>query len=367
MAKDYYKILGVSRNATKEEIKKAYKKLAKKYHPDLNKSKEAEEKFKEINEAASVLLDDEKRAQYDQFGTDYEQFTGHGFDFSDFGFDFSDFTNFNFDDLLKRFESFFGSDFSFNENSFREERGNDLLYELTITLEEAYTGSKKTLKIPRLIRCKHCNGTGAKSKADIITCPECSGTGVIKKIRRTGFISIATTTTCSKCKGTGKYIKEPCPYCDGTGLVREVSKIEVKIPKGARDGMKLRIRGYGEETKNGSKGDLYILLHLKPHKIFTRQGDDVIVKIKISFTQAILGDEILVPCINGKTKLKIPPGTQSGTILRLKGKGMPHLNSPGYGDELIEIEIIMPKRLTKKQKELIKEFKKTEKKFRFFS
>jgi len=365
MAKDYYKILGVSRNATKEEIKKAYKRLAKKYHPDLNKSKEAEEKFKEINEAASVLLDDEKRAQYDQFGTDYEQFTGHGFDFSDFGFDFSDTTHFDFDDLLKRFESFFGSDFSFSEE--REERGSDLLYDLYITLEDAYSGCKKTIKVPRLVRCKYCKGSGAESKDDIIICPECSGRGIVRKVRRTGFVSIATTTTCSKCKGTGKYIRKPCPYCDGTGLVREVSRIEVKIPKGARDGMKLRVKGYGEETRSGAKGDLYILLHIKPHKIFTREGDDIVTKVKISFTQALLGDEILVPCLDGETKLRIPPGTQPGSVFRLKGKGMLHLNSLGSGDELVEVEVVIPKKLTKKQRELIEEFKKTEKKFRFFS
>jgi len=364
--KDYYKVLGVSKSANKEEIKKSYKKLAKEFHPDLNKSKEAEGKFKEISEAASILLDDNKRQKYDQFGTNYEQSTGHGFDFHDFGFDSNDMGSFNFDDLLNQF---FGGNFGFSTGNRRQSarRGNDLAYELGITLEEAANGEKKTIKIPRLAKCKKCKGTGARSENDIVTCSNCNGRGIATSTKRTPFGIFQTTTTCSKCGGIGKQIKHLCEECDGTGVVKEISTIEVTIPRGARNGMRLRIPGYGE-ISHGSEtpGDLHVILQEMPHKTFTRENNDITYELKISFSQAILGDTVEVPTIDGKAELKIPAGTQPETILRMKGKGIPHLEGNGTGDENIKIIVEIPKNINKKQKELLEEFKKQEKRFKFF-
>ena len=353
--KDYYKVLGVSRNATKDEIKAAYKKLAKQYHPDLNKDKDAAEKFKEINEAAAVLADDSKKSQYDQFGTAGEQFQGGGFS----GFDFSDFmsetSGFDFDSI---FENFFGG----SQRARRRQRGSDLRYDLEIELEDSAFGATKTISVPRLEECGRCNGTGAESKSEIITCDECNSRGVTTRTQRTPFGLFSTTTTCRKCRGQGKYIKKECPECDGKGVIKKTRKIEIKIPAGATDGTNLRVQGEGEAGEKGtSPGDLYIVIHVKPHKIFIREGNDIYLKAHVPFTTAALGSSIEVPTLNGKASLKIPEGTQSNTIFRMKGLGVPDLHSHHVGDEKVEVIISVPEKLTKKQKQLLEEFEKESK------
>lgn len=363
MPKDYYKTLGIESNATKEEVKKAYKKLAKKYHPDLNKSKDAAEKFKEINEAAAVLADDEKRTQYDQYGTTAEQF-GRGFE----GFDFSDFMSdisgagFDFDSI---FEGFFGGRSPFRQR--RARRGADLRYDLEITLNEAAEGAKRHIVIPRLESCTKCHGSGAESESDIVSCPDCNGSGIKKRTQRTPFGFFSTTSTCGKCRGQGKYIKKECVVCDGTGVVKKTRKLEIKVPTGAEEGTNLRVHREGEAGEKGAEpGDLYVIIHLREHEIFERHGDDIYVKVPIPFAIAALGGEIEVPTLDGKAKLKIPAGTQNNTIFRMEGKGIPYLHDHGRGDENVEVVIEVPEKLSKKQKELLKEFEQANKKKGFF-
>jgi len=357
MAKDYYKILGIEKNATKEEIKKAYKALAKKHHPDLNKEEGSVEKFKELNEAAAVLADDQKREQYDRFGTTAEQFGGtQGFDFGDIG-------GFDFDQI---FESFFGGGFGRRRRR-GPSRGADLRYDLEITLEESSMGVVKHISIPNLIKCEKCDGSGAESDNDIVSCPDCDGSGILRREQRTPFGIFATQTTCGKCRGQGTYIKKECKVCDGTGVVRKTRKLEIKIPAGAEEETNLRLEGEGEAGEKGAEaGDLYIVIHVKEHDIFERVGDDLHIKFNVPFTIAALGGEIEVPIIDGKAKLKIPSGTQSNTIFRMRNKGIPYLHGTGSGDELVEVIIEVPGKLSKKQKELLKEFEKEGKKKKGF-
>ncbi|MBI3027588.1 molecular chaperone DnaJ [Candidatus Woesearchaeota archaeon] len=354
--KDYYKILGIGKSSTKEDVKAAYKRLAKQYHPDLNKSPDAAEKFKEINEAAAVLGDDQKRAQYDQYGTTGEQFQQGGFG----GFDFSDFMSdiggmgFDFDSI---FENFFGG--GQGQRSRRRQRGSDLRYDLGIEMEDAAFGATRTINIPRLEECGKCNGRGAESASDIVTCHECNGRGVSTKTQRTPFGLFSTTTTCRKCRGEGKYIKNACNECDGRGFARKTRSIEVRVPEGAVDGTNLRMQGEGQAGEKGAPaGDLYVVVHVKPHNVFERHGNDVYVKIPIPFTIAALGGEIEVPTLKGKASLKIPAGTQSSTIFRMKGLGIPDLHSHHKGDQHVEAYITVPDKLNKKQKQLLEEFEK---------
>lgn len=368
MGKDYYKILGVDKNATKEEIKKAYKRLAKKYHPDLNKDDpNAAEKFKEINEAASVLADDEKRAQYDQFGTTAENFGG-GFGGADFEDIMGNIFNFGFD-FDSIFDSFFGGSIFGEKRSRRRSRrpGADLRYDIEISLEEAAEGAKKTIKIPHTIKCPKCKGTGAKSEDDIIECPECGGSGFVRRTQRTPFGIFSTQSNCHKCRGLGAVIKAKCPECDGKGKIQKTSEIELKIPAGAETGTNLRIPGAGEAGDNGAEpGDLYIIVHVKDHDLFERDGNDIYLKVPISFVTASLGGSIEVPTLKGKATLKIPPGTQTGTVFRMKGKGIPSLHGHSIGSQLVEVEIQTPKNLSKRQRELLEEFEKTVDKKGFF-
>ena len=374
--KDYYKILGVGKSATKEEIKKAYKKLAKLHHPDLNKEAGAAEKFKEINEAASVLGDDEKRKRYDQFGSDaFKYGTGAGagqaggfgaggFDFS--GFDFSDFgfDRFDFDSI---FDNFFsgggfggrgsGSVFGSSGGRQRSDSGRDLVYELSITLEEAAKGVKKKIKITKSDVCQECDGKGGH---DELNCPDCKGRGMYTQARRTAFGVFQTTSTCRTCNGTGTVFRDVCVGCGGEGRVRKTKTIELDVPAGIMDDARLRVSGEGEAGfRGGRHGDLYLLIHIEPHDVFERHGNDLVMEMKISFTTAALGGKISVPTIDGEGDLKIPAGTQPGSTLRIKGKGIKHLHSFGRGDQLVRISVEVPEHLTKEQEKILKEFEKT--------
>lgn len=366
--KDYYKILGVSKSASKEEIKKAYKKLAKQFHPDLNKEAGATEKFKEINEAASVLGDEEKRKQYDQYGSDaFKYGTGagpaaggfggdfSGFDFSDFGFD-----RFDFDSIFDTFFSGGGFGGRGGRGGFRRARtshGRDLAYDLAITLEEAAKGVKKKIKVTKNDVCSECDGKGG---FDEVKCPDCKGTGAYRQTQRTPFGIFQTTTTCRTCSGTGHVFRELCVGCGGSGSVRKTKTLDVDIPAGIMDQAKLRVNGEGEAGyRGGEPGDLYLIIHVEPSDVFERLGDDLLIEQKISFTQAILGDKVKVPTIDGDAWLKIPPGTSPGAVLKMSGKGMKHLHSFGRGDELVKISIEMPKHISKHQEKLLKEFEES--------
>lgn len=349
MAKDYYKVLEVSKDASKEEIKKAYKRLAKKYHPDLNRGDNSSaDKFKEINEAHKVLTDDNTRANYDRFGTTAGAGLG-GFDFGGGGEGFEGF------DMGDVFDMFFGGGSRRRRGA--PARGNDLQYELDITLEEAAFGAEKHINIPRNEQCSKCEGSGANSASDIVTCDECQGTGVVRKTQRTPFGMFQTSTTCRKCNGGGQYIRKECTTCKGAGIVRKERKIKVKIPEGVETGSRLRMTGEGEAgAKGGPSGDLYIFISVLKHDTFERHGDDIYLEIPLSFADAALGTEIEVPTLEGKAKLKIPAGTQPETVLRMKGKGIPHLNLYGVGSQNVKVVVQVPKKINKKQKELLKQF-----------
>jgi molecular chaperone DnaJ len=352
--RDYYEILGVSRNATQDEIKSAYRKLALKYHPDRNKNDpQAEEKFKEATEAYEVLSDPEKRAIYDKYGKAGLQ--GAGFDDQHFGYkaytDFSDI----FSDFSSIFEEIFGGGFRYSSGEYSR-RGSDLRYNLEISLEDAALGKEITIEIPRKESCDECNGTGAKPGSRPQICSFCQGSGRVRTNQ--GFFSI--TSTCPQCKGSGKIIREQCPKCKGEGLVSKYRKLNIKIPPGVENGSKIRIKGEGEAgPQGGPPGDLYVIVYIKKHPIFERQGDDLVVKVNLPITKAILGGEIEVPLIDGKkAKLKIPPGTQNNQIFRIRGKGIPIMGSSSKGDQLVIVNVQIPNNLSGRAKELIKELDK---------
>ena len=349
MTKDYYKILGVSRSASTDEIKKAYKQLAKKCHPDMNKNDpKAEQRFKEINEAASVLSNDKKREQFDQFGTtDFSGAGGPGFDYSQFaggGFDFGDI-----------FDSFFGG-----QGRRRGPRqGNDLETDMTVSLEEAANGTARTVSLKRLAVCKDCRGLGSRDPASRMACLDCQGAGVVRTVRRTPFGMFQTQSTCRACQGEGSTIKDPCNSCDGEGRVVTNHSIEVRIPPGVDEGMRLRVGGEGEAGEKGaSPGDLFVEIHIQHHPYFVRDGDNLEVELPISFATAALGGELGVPTLHGKKSIKINAGTQPGTVFSLHHEGMPRLNSSGIGDLLVRVTIEVPAKLSKRQTELIQEFEK---------
>ncbi len=354
--KDYYEVLGVSRNATPEEIKSAYRKLALQYHPDRNKSPDAEEMFKGISEAYAVLSDEEKRRQYDMYGhegidsryTREDIFRGVDFDkiFRDLGFGFG-----GFDSIFDMFSG--------RRERYAPERGYDLRYDLEISLEDAFKGLKTEIEIPRNEKCDLCGGTGAKPGTNPKTCPKCRGTGQIQYARTSGFTRFVQITTCDKCSGRRVITENPCEECHGTGIVKRHRKIRINVPPGVDMGFSLRLKGEGEASaEGGNTGDLYVVTSVRPHKVFKRDGDDIFYDAQIGFTQAALGSEIEVPTIDGKVMLKIPLGTPSGAVFRLKGKGMPKLRGFGRGDELVRVTIRTPKNLTDKQKKLLLELAK---------
>ncbi len=360
--KDYYGVLGVAKTASQDEIKRAYRKLAKQYHPDLNKASDASDKFKEVNEAASVLGDAKKREQYDRFGTTASGFGGgsSGFDFNDANF--SDF-GFDFDQVFDRFFSGSGFGSQFNQRGRRQSRGEDLPYDMELTLEEAASGVTKTIHLPRLERCTKCNGLGAEHENDVQTCDNCNGAGMVRQTQRIAFGMFTTTGVCGKCRGAGKFIKKPCSACNGEGRVEKSRNIDIKIPAGIDSDMALRIQGQGEAgERNAPAGDLFITVHVLEHPVFERSGSDLNLELKVSFATAALGGEVEVPTIDGKATIKIPAGTQSNTVLRMNGKGLIDMDTGDKGDENVKIIVEVPKKLSSKQKELLKEFAKEEKK-----
>jgi molecular chaperone DnaJ len=349
--KDYYEILGLQKGSGEDEIKKAFRKLAIQYHPDKNKgNKEAEEKFKEINEAYQVLSDPEKKAQYDQFGTtDFNGGFGGGYDG---GFDFSDIGGFG--DI---FDSFFGGGFSGRRRRTGPERGADIEYTITLTFEEAVFGAEKEVQIARHETCETCKGSGAKAGTSARTCDKCGGAGQIRLQRNTPLGSFVSMTTCDKCAGKGKVILDPCPDCHGAGKERKQRKITVNIPAGVDTGNVIPLRGQGEHGAHGGPpGDLYVNIRVNSHSMFKRKGFDIYIDTHISFGKAALGAELKVPTVDGEVKYQIPAGTQPGTVFRLKGKGVPRVNSHGRGDQYVNVVVDVPKNLSDKQKEALKEF-----------
>ncbi|HEV8726277.1 MAG TPA: molecular chaperone DnaJ [Candidatus Binatia bacterium] len=342
--KDYYDLLGVSRNASEDDIKKAYRKQALQHHPDRNPGdKQAEEKFKEVSEAYSVLSDAQKRAQYDQFG--HAAF-GDGGPFAG-GADFSG----GFEDI---FGDIFGEFFGGSTGRRRgRARGEDLRYNLSLKFEEAVSGTEKKIKIPRHGPCDTCHGSGAKAGTAPQTCPTCRGRGQVSF--QQGFFSVSRT--CNQCQGRGTIIKDACGTCGGAGSVRTMHTLSVRIPGGVDTGSRLKLRGEGETgPTGGTPGDLYVVLHVEPHSIFVRDNLDIICDVPISFAQAALGAEIDVPTLEGKVKMKIPPGTQSGKVFRMKGKGVKDFQRYHQGDQHVRVTVETPTRLTAKQKDLLKEF-----------
>jgi len=351
--RDYYDVLGVGRDASDTDIKKAYRKLAKQYHPDVNPGdSEAEAKFKEVNEAYEVLSDPQKRSRYDQFGhagVDPNGFSSAGAGFGDFGFG----------DISDIFETFFGGS-GFGRSSRSRtgpQKGADLKYSVTILFEEAAFGVEREIVINRNETCETCKGTGAKKGTTPEKCSHCNGTGQVQYRQNSPFGQFITTRTCDACHGEGKIIKDPCTECKGKGKVRKNVKIMLNIPAGIDDGQTISLRGEGDHgLRGGPPGDLFVTVNVKPHPIFKRQGNDVVCEIPITFVQAALGAELEVPTLDGKVKYNLPEGTQTGSIFRLKGKGIPYLRGSGRGDQYVKVEIDVPKKLNDRQKALLREF-----------
>jgi molecular chaperone DnaJ len=365
MAKrDYYEVLGVPKTAAADEIKKAYRRLAKKYHPDVNKGPDAEAKFKELSEAYEVLIDPKKKETFDKFGHAGAEST-----FGREGFKWSDFTHFSdVEDLFGR--DFFGRDIFdvFFRGGYREQqrrgplKGSDLRYDLEISLEDAAVGLNTEINVPRSETCPACGGVGAESASDVKTCPSCGGSGQEKNERITPFGSFVSVTTCSRCKGAGRVVEKPCGECRGTGKIRRMRKISVKIPRGVDSGSRLRIGGEGDAGANGGPaGDLYLVIHILPHEFFKRDGENIYCEIPLTFSQAALGSEVEVPTLKSKAKLRIPEGTQTGTIFRLRGEGMPRLGESGRGDQMVKVRIVTPTKIPGRAKELLKELSGFEK------
>ena len=341
--RDYYDVLGIEKDASKEEIKRAYRKLARKYHPDVNKADDAEEKFKEAKEAYEVLNNDQKRAQYDQFGHAGTQ-GGQGFggaqDFSGFG------------DI---FDMFFGGGGRRDPNA--PQQGEDLQYTMSLDFEEAIFGKETHITLPKDEQCSTCHGSGAKPGTKPETCSHCQGSGQLNMEQNTPFGRVVNRRVCHYCQGTGKIIKERCTTCSGKGQVKKQTKIKISIPAGIDEGQQIRVSGKGNPGINGGPpGDLFVVIHIKRHEFFEREGDNIFLDLPITFAQAALGDEIEVPTVHGNVTFKIPAGTQTGKTFRLKGKGSPNVRGFGKGDQHVKMVVVTPTKLTNRQKEILKEF-----------
>lgn len=354
--KDYYSILGVSKDASDDEIKHAYRKLSKKWHPDINKAPDAEAKFKEINEAYETLSDPQKRANYDQYGSADGAGAGFGGAGGQGGFgNFDGGGGFGFDDI---FSQFFGGGQQRADPS-APRQGRDLQYQMTLEFEEAIFGKKTEIKYNREAQCKTCHGTGAKPGTSPVTCSNCGGRGYVVTETNTPLGRMQSRQTCPVCHGTGKEIKEKCPTCGGRGKTDERHTLEVKVPAGIDDGQQMRLQGQGEAGDNGGPyGDLYIVFRVKPSKDFTRDGSTIYVNQDITFARAALGGKIQVKTVHGDVELKVPAGTQTGTTFRLKGKGAPRLRGNGNGDERVTVNVVTPKALNKEQKIALEAFAK---------
>jgi molecular chaperone DnaJ len=359
MAKrDYYEVLGVSRDASADEIKKSYRKMAIKYHPDKNPgNKEAEDKFKEAAEAYDVLSNQDKKARYDQFG--HSGLNGNG-GFSGGGF--------SMDDIFSQFGDIFGGHFggfsgfggfgSSSRGGRRVNRGSDIRIRVKLDLKEVAHGAEKKVKINKHVSCKACNGRGAKSEADIRTCDTCKGTGQVTRVTQTFLGAMQTASTCPTCNGEGKIISKPCSSCTGSGLVKETEEISFKIPAGVAQGMQLTVQGKGNAAKRGGvNGDLLVVIEEESHPDLQRDGNDLIYSLFVSIPDAILGMDADIPAVDGKLRIKVEPGTQSGKILRLRGKGLPDVNGYGYGDLLVYIQIWTPRKVDKQERELLEKMR----------
>ena len=353
--RDYYEVLGISKDASEQEIKKAYRKMAMKYHPDKNQgNKESEEQFKEVNEAYEVLSDPQKRRTYDQFG--HAGFSGGGFGQGGFsgGQGFG-----GFEDM---FGDIFGDMFGGGSRGSRKNgprKGADMRLRMELKFEEAAFGVEREISIQREEECDTCHGSGAKPGTNSNTCPTCKGSGEVRQTTRTPFGNMMNVAQCPNCHGAGTIIEHKCDTCSGQGRVRKAKKLNVKIPAGVDDGATIKMSSEGQlGLKGGPRGDLYIIINVIPHKLFERDGYNVYLEMPITFVQAALGDEVEVPTLDGKVKYKIPEGTQSGTVFRLRGKGIQHLRSSQRGDQLIRVNVEVPKKLSDKQKDLLKDFAK---------
>jgi molecular chaperone DnaJ len=346
MKRDYYEVLGINRGASQEEIKRSYRRLARQYHPDVNKSPEAEARFKEINEAYQVLSDEQKKSMYDRFG--HAGVQGRGFD-----------TDFGFPDISDIFDDLFGGFGGMRTRASARRgprRGADLRYDLSLSFEEAIFGCEKTLGVARLEPCPRCSGVGAEPGTSPIRCPQCNGTGEVRRV----LGPLVSVTPCPRCRGEGEIVTTLCSECKGEKQVRRTRNLQIKVPAGVDDGTQIRLSGEGElGSRGGPPGDLYLFLSVKPHRYFRRKGSDLYLDLSINITQAALGDEVKTPTLEGEEDLTIPAGTQSGDTFRIRGKGVPRLRRNGRGDLLVTVLVRTPVNLTEKQKTLLQELGKT--------
>ncbi|RMG89760.1 MAG: molecular chaperone DnaJ [Chloroflexi bacterium] len=354
MARDYYEILGVSRNASKDEIKRAFRKLARQYHPDVSDDPQAEAKFKEIAEAYDVLSDDDKRSRYDRFGhAGVAGSAGSGFSGTGFA---------GFEEIFEEFFNNFGGRSRRRRSGPRP--GNDIAVDVKISFEEAVNGVDKEIEYTRLETCDTCHGSGAAEGSQPVTCPQCNGSGEVRQVQQTFLGSMVRVSTCPRCSGRGTVVDTPCNTCSGSGRVRRRVSRKVKIPAGVNEGLQIQVRGEGDVGENNAPaGNLYVIIHVKAHEYFKRRDDDIILDITINVAQAALGDKIRIPTIDGEVELTVPAGTQTGKVFRLRGKGVPRLRSDGThsgrGDMLVYVTVAVPEKLTPRQRELFEQLAET--------